>query len=59
METLRGARTYDELTVAKAITYEAFVSPMQAMGQASVTPSVRQGVRTTMVGDRPHGLAFI
>ena len=58
MATLRGARTYEELTVAKAITYEAFVSPMQALGRASGVPPGRQGDAAKAVATLSHGLVL-
>jgi AcrR family transcriptional regulator len=57
-KTVRGRRTYDELTVAKAIAYEAFVGPMQALGRASAGSSSRQGDAAKAVATLAHGLVL-
>ncbi len=57
MKTVRGARTYGGLTVAKAITYEAFVIAMKTMVQAG-TPPARQRDGAKAIATLAHGLVL-
>lgn len=58
VQTLRGARTYEQLTVAKAITYEAFVRPIQDLGRASGAPPGLHGDAAKAVATLAHGLVL-
>ena len=54
----RGARTYGELTVAKAMTYAAFVSAIQLPGPESAAPTTPRGDPAKAVATLAHGLVL-
>lgn len=56
--TARGARTYEELILAKAMSYEAIISPMQALARASPTQSAQHGDTAKAVATFAHGLVL-
>lgn len=56
--TARGARTYEELVTAKAMTYEAFVGPMQALSPAPAAQSAHHQDAAKAVATLAHGLVL-
>ena len=57
-DSLKRDRTYRELLMVKAMAYEAFVSPMQALRRASVTGSSNPGDAEKAVATLAHGLVL-
>lgn len=58
METVRGAQTYYEVNVAKAVVYDAFESPFQALDQESAAPVSCNGDAAKAVATLAHGLVL-